>query len=92
MGGASSYVSEHRFSVWRMTNQNFGGLPQPIQIPGGAFRLSTDALTLIALVGACALALVAVALLAPLALLAFVIAGAIGLNREVRRWRAAGPI
>ncbi|MEQ1931866.1 MAG: hypothetical protein ABL957_15225 [Parvularculaceae bacterium] len=47
---------------------------------------------LIALLGAGAVALVAVALFAPLALLLFGVAGAIGLNREVRRWRAAGPV
>jgi len=53
---------------------------------------STDALTLIALLCLAALALVAVALFAPLALAVFAAAGAVGLNRQVRRWRAAGPV
>lgn len=59
---------------------------------GGILLISTDALIFAALLCLGAMALVAVALFAPLALGLFAVAGAIGLNRQVRRWRAAGPI
>lgn len=56
------------------------------------FLKSTDALILVALLCLGALGLVAVALFAPLALALFAVAGAVGLNRQVKRWRAAGPV
>lgn len=81
--------------MWRSVTQKSESrlsLPVPAGPSRGVLIQSTDALMLIALLGAGAVALVAVALFAPLALLLFGVAGAIGLNREVRRWRAAGPV
>lgn len=80
--------------MWRTVTDNPALLPpagRP-QAAGGILLKSTDALTLVALLCLGAVALVAVALVAPLALGLFAVAGAIGLNRQVRRWRAAGPV
>lgn len=80
--------------MWRTVTENPLLVPPggPAHAGGGMFLKSTDALILVALLCLGALGLVAVALFAPLALALFAVAGAVGLNRQVKRWRAAGPV
>jgi Flp pilus assembly protein TadB len=59
---------------------------------GGLFLKSRDALLFLALLTAAALTMVAVALVAPVALLIFALAGGVGLNRQAKRWRTAEPV
>lgn len=75
----------------RTVTENPAVLP-PTGQAGGVLLKSTDALTFVAVLCLGALGLVAVALFAPLALALFAVAGAVGLNRQVGRWRAAGPV
>lgn len=82
-------------AVWRVVseaNGPFSAGPGPDKTGAELFVKSTDVLVLISALALIALGLVAVALIAPVALFLFAAAGAIGLNRQARRWRAADAI